>query len=175
MQVERRRGVLAAGDGEQRVRLAAMVGLVVEEMRQRRRQRLGDVGRPGDRAVAEGAGEVGLAQAVDIGDDALVLRAARFGKRRQVVEQDLVEPRRLRALAGEAAHPDAVGDQQVVERAVERAEEGAAVGAVVGIGELRRRLVEALVGPAIIGGEHGEMRLHGLTPSTARNRSILLT
>ncbi len=61
-EVERRGGVLAAGDGEQRMCLAAMVGLVVEEVPESRRQRLGDVGRAGDRAIAERAGKVGVAE-----------------------------------------------------------------------------------------------------------------
>ena len=40
---------------------------------------------------------------------------------------------------------------------MQRTEKGAALGAVVGVGELRRRLVEPFVGPAVIRGEHGEM------------------
>ena len=49
----------------------------------------------------------------------------------------------------------------MIERAVQRAEEGAPRRSVVGIGELPRRLVEALVTPAIVGCKHCEMGLHG--------------
>jgi hypothetical protein len=41
--------------GEDRVRLAAMMGLVVEQMRQRRGERLGEFFRCGDAAVADRA------------------------------------------------------------------------------------------------------------------------
>ena len=63
-----------------------------------------------------------------------VLGAARRPQGREIVVQDGVEARRLFARAGEAPHPDAVADQQMIERAVQRLEEGAAVGAVVGVG-----------------------------------------
>jgi len=60
-------------DGKLGYKDAAVVGLVVEEVRQRRGQRLGDRGRLDDGAVAEGAGEVGFRQARNISGDALVL------------------------------------------------------------------------------------------------------
>ena len=60
------------------------------------------------------------------------------------------------ALPGEAAHPDAVGDEEVVQRPVHRLEERAAIGPVVGVGERRRGIVEPAVRPGVIGGEHGE-------------------
>ena len=62
-------------------------------------------------------------------------RAAR--KAVEIVIEDGVEAWRQFALAGEAPHPDAVADQQMIERAVQRLEEGAAVGAVIGVATRR--------------------------------------
>src|SRR5882724_3864627 len=78
--------------------------------------------------------------------------------------EDRIEPLRLLAFAGEAMHPDAVAEQQMVQRAVQRAEEGAAIGAIVGIPDLRRRLVEPLVDPGVIRRQHLELRLHARRP-----------
>jgi hypothetical protein len=50
----------AGEPGQEAVGLAAVVGLVVEEVHQRRRQRLLDVARVRDRAVAEEPGKVGV-------------------------------------------------------------------------------------------------------------------
>ena len=73
-----------------------MMGLVVEEMDQRRRQGLLDIGRVRDRPVAEAPREIGIGQAVDIGDDPLVLPLARGTQLGKVLEQDGIEPvRRL--------------------------------------------------------------------------------
>ena len=63
-QVETRRPVVAEDGGEQGVRLAAVVGLVVEEMVERRRQRLFDQLRVGDGLVAQRAGQPLLIEAV---------------------------------------------------------------------------------------------------------------
>ena len=56
--------------------LAAVMRLVIEEMRQRRAERLHDLVGRGDAAVADRALELLFAEAVDIGDDAPVLRVA---------------------------------------------------------------------------------------------------
>ena len=137
----------------------------------RRRKRLGDVLRPDDGAVGEGRGEVGFRQAVDIGDDAVILDLARGVERIEILEQDLVEPGLHGALAGEAAEPDAVGDDEMVEGAVERAEEGAARRPVVGVGKGPGGRVEAAIGPAVVAGEHLEVILHQRTPSRSRGDS----
>ena len=142
------------------MRLAAVVGLVVEEMIERRRQRLLDLLRPHDGPVAERAGEVGLGQFLDIAADPLVLGAAGGAQRREVVIKDGVQALRHLALAGEACHPDAVADQQVVEGAVQRLEEGAAVGPVGGLAHLRRRVIEPFVAPGVVAGEHPIARCH---------------
>src|SRR5260221_229418 len=72
-QIERRRG---AGDrGQQGMRLAAMVGLMVEEMVECRRKLLLHVDRIGDGPVAEPAGEVSVSERIGIAQDAFVLGA----------------------------------------------------------------------------------------------------
>jgi hypothetical protein len=57
-------------------------------------------------------------------------------------------------LAGETAHPDAIANQQVVECAVQRLEEGTPISAIVRIRDLGSGVVEALVAPGVVAGEH---------------------
>ena len=64
--------------------------------------------------------------------------------------EDQVETRMRGALAGEAAHPDLVGDEHMIERAVHRAEEGAALGTIVDVGNGSRMRVEPPVRPFIV-------------------------
>ena len=80
---------------------------------------------------------------------------------RKIVEQDGVEPVGCRALAREAAHPDPVRRQQVVERAVHAFEEGTAIGAVLFIGQGGRGGVEVVVGPSVVAGQRAEALGHG--------------
>ena len=112
-------------------------------------ERLLDVARIGDRAVAEAPGEVGIGEALDIAGDAASSASRGRAQLREIVEQDGVEPVRALARAGEAAHPDAVGDEEVVQRAVHRLEERAAIGPVVGVRERRRGIVEPAVAQAL--------------------------
>ena len=153
-QVEAGRGFVADDGREQAMRLTAVMRLMIEEMVERGAKRLLDVARVGERAVAQREREVGLGAGIDPRADPRILGTARRAQRREIVVQDGVEPRGMLAAAGEAAHPDAVGEQQVIERAVHRLEERAAVGAIVGVGKPRGRVVEALIGPRIVGGEH---------------------
>ena len=60
--------------------LAAMMGLMIEEMHQSRRQGLLDLGRVRDRLVPDASREIGFGKAVDIADDPLVLLPARRTK-----------------------------------------------------------------------------------------------
>ena len=73
------------------------------------------------------AGKRLVGQAADPIDDALVFRFARGAQLGEITKQDGVQRGRRVALAGEALHPDAVGDQQMVERAHHRFEEGAGI------------------------------------------------
>lgn len=63
--------------GENAMGLAAVMGLVVEEMRERRCQLLFDRIGQRDRLVADGAGELRLVEAAHIAEDTLVLGLAR--------------------------------------------------------------------------------------------------
>ena len=101
-----------------------------------------------------------------------VLGAARGAQGGEVVVEDGVEALRHIALAGEALHPDAVADQQVVERAVQRLEEGAAVGAVVGVGQRGGGVIEPLVAPGVVAGEHRIAGHHAAPANGADRRRI---
>ena len=143
------------------MRLAAMVGLVVEEMIERRRQRLLDGLRVDHGAIADDAVEVVAAQAGDVAADENVLAAAGGAQGAEIFIQDGIEAFRGFAGAGEAPHPDTVADQQVVQGSVQRFEEGAAVGAVIGVAERARRVIKSLVAPGIVAGKHQVAGSHG--------------
>ncbi len=78
-----------------RVCLAAVVGLVIEEMIECRRQRLLDR-RPAVTTVRKRmrADEIAVAQARDVAADQRVFVAARSPQRREIVVQDSVKARR---------------------------------------------------------------------------------
>src|SRR5665811_2200486 len=113
------------------------------------------------RVRSSAASDVYKRQRFDIAADARVLAAARRPQGYEIVVQGRIKARRQFALAGKAPHPDAVADQQVIERAVHRLEEGAAVGAIVGVGQLGGGGIEPLVAPGVIAGEHLVTGLHG--------------
>lgn len=68
-----------------------MVGLVVEEVAERRRQPLRDGRRIGERSVAKQSAKALVAEVVDLGDDAFVLGRPRGGKPGEVLVQGRVE------------------------------------------------------------------------------------
>ncbi len=65
--------------------LTTMVGLMIEEMSERRPASLGDLRRPGDGAVAERACKIGLGEAVDVINNPLILGTAGGGQALQIV------------------------------------------------------------------------------------------
>src|ERR1051326_7179354 len=148
------------------MRLAAVVSLVVEEMQQQRRQQLLDLRGAPRAAIADRARELPFRKPGDIFVDARVLGAAARAQLREILVKDRVELLGLLALAGEAMHPDAVAQQQMIERAVERAEERAAVAPILGVGNARRGIIEPLVDPRDVGREHREERFHGSPPGS---------
>src|SRR5690606_8612277 len=111
-QVERKRRL--AQRRQDRMRLAAMMRLMVEEMRQRRRKSLryrphvchGDIG--------EASSKILVAEAVDPRHDPRILRLARRTQRRQIRMQDRVELRGGRAFARKALQPYPVGNKHMV-------------------------------------------------------------
>src|SRR5690606_24173051 len=110
-QVELRR--LDAGMAEQAVHLAAMMGLAIEEMRQRREERIGEFVAP-HVAVGEASRQRGGIEAVGEGDDLRVLGLAGGAERGEILVQDHVQPGQMRRhRSREAAEPDAVADQDV--------------------------------------------------------------
>src|SRR5690349_14126704 len=123
------------------MRLTAVVRLMIEEMSQGRCKRLRYRLRIGDWRVGEAAGQFVAIQRADPSNDASVLRLPLRPKRFEVVVQDDIEARIGRALAGETAQPDAVGDKEVVQCAEHGSEERTAIGAAVFI----RKLLSARV------------------------------
>src|ERR1700688_1394269 len=101
------------------MRLAAVVGLAIEEMIERGGEYLLDIGGIAEGAIADDASEVRLAQTFDIFVDCFVLGAPRRAKLSRILEQNDIEAFRQLALAGESLHPDAIADQQMVEGAVQ--------------------------------------------------------
>ena len=63
---------LADEAGQQRMDLAAVVGLVIKPVRQRRRQRLLEFLRRGDPAIPDGSGDPVVIELIDVIDDATV-------------------------------------------------------------------------------------------------------
>ena len=90
---------------QQRVDLAAVVGLVVEPMRQRRGQLLLELFRRRNAAVLDGPLDTPVVEPLDKIDDPPVLGFARGTEFVEGLEQDRIEPVRRRALAGKALHP----------------------------------------------------------------------
>jgi len=145
------------------MRLAAMVSLVVEQVGENLtpflRERLARRGR-----VLQHAFEGGVIERPDVAREAIVLVGARERKRATILMENGVEAVRVIAFAGEALEPNAVGEQQMIERAVHALEEGADVAAVILFAQRKRRLVKPRVGPATVGGELFEVAFHGAAP-----------
>src|SRR5262245_54086965 len=112
------------------MRLAAVMRLVIEEMVERRGERLLDVLRVDDGTEADRFSEIVLGQCADIVPDAFIFCAPRRAQLHEIVKEYRIEIRRDCALAGKTAHPDAIPNQQVVERAMQGPEVGAPISAV---------------------------------------------
>src|SRR5580658_4072211 len=77
-------------------------------------------------------------------------------------------PIAVQAHAGEAPHPNAVGEEPMVESPVDRPEERCPVSLALLVRELRRHGVELLVHPAVVAGEGEAMvGVHRLTRSVS--------
>src|SRR5882672_7420627 len=107
-----------------------MVSLVIEEVRQHPRQRR-FLRLAGHVAIAQRAGEGIIAEATDEAEDACVFARARRPESGEFIIEDLIESLDAARGAFEAAHPDAIADEDVVERGVDRTEEGRSPRAVV--------------------------------------------
>src|SRR5690606_5927505 len=91
-QIEARRLVVAEDGGEQSMRLAAVMGLVIEKVIERRRQRLLDgFLRGGECLIAQRPRQLLLIESVDVAIDEDVLRAACGPQILELVEQDGIE------------------------------------------------------------------------------------
>src|SRR4051812_5589138 len=141
------------------MRLPAMMGLMVEEVGEGRSERLLDVDRIRNRAIPEGVGKMLLRQPSDIGHDTGVFGLARGPQVRQAFEQNGVKAVRRITRSRESLHPDAIGGQEVIERAVQGFEERTAIGAVVRIRKRGGCIVKATISPGVVGREpyHGSV------------------
>jgi hypothetical protein len=154
--------------------VTAMVGLVVEPVVERGRQLLHELFRRRDPAVTDHAGQPRLVETVDVGNDAPVLGLARRPEVGQALVHDGVEPIRRLTLAGEAFHPDAIGGEQMVQRAVHRLEERAFVGAILAIGQEPGGIVETAVRPGVVAGEGDVVVFHAGIVDPCRPTSRLI-
>lgn len=134
------------------MRLAAMVRLVIEELRQHIAPPL-RIGLPRRCAVFEIRREIRLIQPTDKTSNPRVLGLARRSQGVEVFEEDLVQPRRPRALAGETPQPDPIDHYQVIQRPVQAFEGQAQIAAPRLVRHARRLVVHAPVGPTVIRGE----------------------
>src|SRR5579863_1024073 len=143
---------LAAGLRQQTMHLAAMMGLVIEHMGDQEPTRFGYVAldRTGVISVIGGkpcrVDVVGPMQDRRIEAVPLRFEVLPVGVERNRFRNAARRPR----LAGEAAHPDAVGPEQMAQRLVDRAEEGAALLPPRLLRELVGDAIEVLVLPAIV-------------------------
>src|SRR5882724_7781816 len=128
------------------------MSLVIEEMRQHPRQRC-FMGLAGHVAIAEGAGDRIVAEAADEAEDARILNLARRPEIGEFVVENLIQPLDTTRHAFEAAHPDAIADEYVVERRANRAEERRPIRAVVWRAQCGASLIEATIGPGVVAAE----------------------
>jgi hypothetical protein len=98
-QIEFRR--LTGQPGQHRMDLPAVVGLVIEPMRQRRRQLLLEWLGRGDAAVSDRPRDSCVIEAIDKIDDPAILDLARGTKFVECLEQDRIQPARCVAQLGE--------------------------------------------------------------------------
>lgn len=136
-----------------------MVSLVIEEMgknvspslfkRLSRRRRVRE--RSIDRRIIERTG---------VSDNSVILIGPSQRQRPAILEDDGVEPIGMLAFSRQPLEPQAISQQQMIERAVHAFEKGAAVAPIVSVTERQRRLVKPSVGPKIVGGALLEMSFH---------------
>ena len=132
--------------------VAAVVGLMIEQMQQDVLQRLA-VWLARHVLVVKDLAEIGLAIGSDQIDQACIFGDPAAQKFAAIVMDDGVEPSRMFAGAGQALQPDAIGQQQMIQRAVQAAEENAGGPAVLFLGDCEGGAVDPKVGPAIIVGK----------------------
>ena len=142
------------------MRLAAMVGLMIEEVRQDlchlRPHRVA-----GHRAIDEILFEARRRNRIDKRNDAIVHGDARSLQRGEVGVQNLVEAGDAGAGAVEPPQPHLVADQDVIERLQQRGKDAGARGRErLGL-QLAHGFVQPRVGPAVVRRHSLQMRLHG--------------
>jgi hypothetical protein len=144
---------------------AAMMGLMIEEVHQDWSELLLVRGRRHG-PIGNGLVQVALGLAMDDIDQPQVLGHSRAGKHIAIVVEDRVEVAWMVAFAGQSLQPDAIGEQQMVERAMQAAEENPGGTAIGFVRHLERRGIESAVCPVIIVGKLPEIiNAHGVLSS----------
>src|SRR6516164_8354950 len=153
---ERQIGIagFAAGLRQHAMDLAAMMRLMVEHMRDQKPCRLVQFPLDGAGVIGELARERRGVEPVRPADHdrierlALALQLVPVAMERHGFGNSAVGA----GCAGKAAHPDAIGPEQVIEGGVDRAEERPAVASPLGVGQRVGSAVKVLVLPAVIAG-----------------------
>ncbi len=140
--------------------LAAVMRLVIEDMRQRRRKPLRDSAVVGNGYVGKTAGQRAFVQIVNKTLDASVFYDACGPQIRESRIEQLIKVRWRLTAPGKAFQPDTVGNQNMVQRSHGRPEKCASVARPLLAIQVRGGGIELFVGPKIVSGEHGEVLFH---------------
>lgn len=137
--------------------LAAVVGLMIEDVGQRPDQRR-FLRLPGHVAIAQRAAhQVIIIERAGVGEDVRVLRFARRPERDEVVMESLVEALDVARSALEAGEPDPIADQDVIQGRVNGTEERWPLRPIVGNAQLRAGVIEPTIGPGVVARETMEI------------------
>jgi len=156
------------------VRLAAVVGLMIEEMPEceTHRSRHALV-RRAHRLVAQGRVERRQIEGIDVIHDLRILGLTRDTQASELRVQDLIERADAVSVAGETPHPDPITDQDVIERTVDRAEECRARLEILGLVQPGAGRVESLVRPSVVACECAEIvEIHRRLPRHCRQPDV---
>ncbi len=110
-----------AEHGQNRMRLAAMVRLVIEEVGEYLAQRL-PLRSTVQGAIVQRRFEVTFRESCHEAEDTLILGLSRRVQRREILEQDRIELVRMIPATGHTSQPDSIPDQYVVQRTVRMSE-----------------------------------------------------
>src|SRR6185369_10434475 len=147
-EIERRRRHGCAG--EHGMRLAAMMGLVIEEMDDREIHRQGQFLAIGHAAIGEGIAVARLWHFRDQPQDAMILNLPRRPEMLGQLVWHFIEAAMRHRQSFKAGEPAAIADIEMIEGAADRPEEAIMWGAEI----MRRKLAhgskEPFIGPAVI-------------------------
>jgi hypothetical protein len=115
------------------------------------------------RAIGPRLFQLRVSEAFDVGDDPLILPLSRSRQRWEIVADNRIQLCWMLAGAGDPAHPDEVGAQDVIERAMQTLEVGANVPSILLVGQPARHRVQPAIRPRVVIGHECEVRFHAVT------------